>query len=166
VTAPACARAKGKLKLEMNVALATWLIIGALVILIAYYATRMANEREEADRHDPSMAILEFGRAYPTEAIRNLHETEDGSAIFVRLHDNKAGIMRNRRSHYACHLIEPGRVRVTPMDNDRGVTIQFLDAPGHDDSFVFSTAAEAAEVSLWLLGNYVAPELQQLEGNS
>jgi hypothetical protein len=55
---------------------------------------------------------------------------------------------------------------VTPMDNDRGVTIQFLDAPGHDDSFVFSTAAEAAEVSLWLLGNYVAPELQQLEGNS
>ncbi|WP_377296175.1 hypothetical protein [Rhizobium sp. SGZ-381] len=144
-------------------ALAIWSIIGLLVILIAYYATRMAREREDADRHDPSMAILEFGRAYPTEAIRNLHETEDGSAIFVRLHDNKAGIMRNRRSHYACHLIQPGRVRVTPMESDRGLTIQFLDAPGQDDSFVFSTAQEAAEVSLWLLGNYVAPELQQLE---
>ncbi|MBT9370345.1 hypothetical protein [Rhizobium sp. CSW-27] len=144
--------------------LVVWAIIFGLVILTAYYTTRMAREREELDRHDPGLAILEFGRAYPTEAIRSLHETEDGNAIFVRLHDNKAGVMRNGGSHYACHLIEPGRAQVTPMSNGRGLTIDFLDAPTQSGSFVFSTAAEAAEVSLWLLGNYLTREQMQLDG--
>ncbi|MDO1585115.1 hypothetical protein [Rhizobium oryzicola] len=133
----------------------TWLIIFLLVVVIGYYISRMAKDQEEGARHDTGLAILEFGRAFPNEAIRSLHETADGSAIFVRLHDNKAGIMRNHRAHYACHLIEPGRVRVQPLPNGRSFSAEFLDSPTQNGNFVFSSEQEAAEVLLWLLGNYV-----------
>lgn len=144
--------------------LVTWSILFLLVIAFAYYATWMAKYREEGNRRDAGLAIIEFGRAYPLEAIRSLHETVDGLAVFVRLHDNRAGIMRNRGNHYACHLIEPGRVRVDPLPNGRGLAIEFLDAPTQNGSFIFMTAAEAAEVSLWLLGNFMAPGSQALSG--
>lgn len=135
----------------------TWSIIFGVVILIAYYATRMAKDRDEDNRHDTGLAIIEFGRAYPNEAIRSLHQTIDGSAVFVRLHDNKAGIMRNKKSHYACHLIEPGRVRVEPLATGRGLQVEFLDAPTQNGTFTFATVEDAAEVSLWLLGNLLSP---------
>lgn len=145
-------------------ALVTWSIIFLLLILIAYYVTRMAEDREESSRHDAGLAILEFGRAYPNEAIRSLHETVDGKAVFVRLHDNRAGIMSNRGKHYACHLIEPGRVSVEPLPNGRGLAVDFLDAPTINGHFSFATAADAAEVSLWLLGNLVASGSLPLSG--
>jgi hypothetical protein len=135
----------------------TWAILIAIVIALAYYSTRLARNRDEDGLHDTGLAILEFGRAFPQEAIRSLHSTVDGKAVFVRLHDNKAGFMRNMRSHYACHLIEPGGVRVRGLPNGRSFFIEFLDAPSHNGEFTFATAADAAEVSLWLLGNYVGP---------
>lgn len=134
----------------------TWIVILALVALFAYYSTRIAKRTNEDSLHDTGLALLEFGRAFPNEAIRSLHTTEDGNAVFVRLHDNKAGFMRNMRSHYACHLIEPGTVRVRDLRNGRGFAIEFLDAPFHNGEFTFASPLEAAEVSLWLLGNYVS----------
>nr|WP_235916547.1 hypothetical protein [Ciceribacter naphthalenivorans] len=115
----------------------------------------MAKRAKDEDLHDSGLAIVEFGRAFPQEAIRSLHTTADGRAVFVRLHDNKAGFMRNMRSHYACHMIEPGTVRVRDLPSGRGFAIEFLDAPFHNGEFTFATPMEAAEVSLWLLGNYV-----------
>ncbi|MGK6313552.1 hypothetical protein [Neorhizobium sp. DT-125] len=132
-----------------------WSIILGLLVVLAYYVTRLAGKDQEGNRHDTGLAILEFGRAFPEEAIRSLHATADGEAIFVRLHDNKAGFMRGHRNHYACHLIEPGRVRVMPLPNARGFAVEFLDAPSQNGTFVFATEKEAAEVSLWLLDNYV-----------
>ncbi|MGK9054405.1 hypothetical protein QTA58_22255 [Neorhizobium sp. CSC1952] len=132
-----------------------WSIILGLLVVLAYYVTRLAGKDQGGNRHDTGLAILEFGRAFPEEAIRSLHTTADGEAIFVRLHDNKAGFMRSHRNHYACHLIEPGRVRVMPLPNARGFSVEFLDAPSQNGTFVFATEKEAAEVSLWLLDNYV-----------
>ncbi|MCO5734060.1 hypothetical protein [Rhizobium sp. SSA_523] len=146
--------------------LVVWSIIAVVVVATAYYATRMSKDREALDRHDAGLAIIEFGRAYPTEAIRSLHVTESGDACFVRLFENKAGFMRNYGAHYACHLIEPGRVRVQPLGNGRGFQVEFLDAPTQSGAYVFSTAAEAAEVSLWLLGNYVGPDDRHLLGGA
>lgn len=137
--------------------LVTWTLIFGLVAVFAYYSTRMTKRAAEDNLHDAGLAIMEFGRAFPKEAIRNLHATADGKVVFVRLHDNKAGFMRSLRGHYACHLIEPGTVRVRDLPNGRGFAIEFLDAPFHNGEFTFASAAEAAEVSLWLLGNYVAP---------
>ena len=133
-----------------------WCVIFAFVIFFAIVATRMASQNKEDGLHDTGLAILEFGRAFPTEAIRQLHTTVNGQALFVRLHDNKAGFMRSLRNHFACHLIQPGRVRARDSGTGRGLTVEFLDAPHHNGTFEFATPAEAAEVSLWLLGNYVA----------
>ncbi len=136
--------------------LVTWMVIFGLLALFAIGATRMARRSTTEESHDTGLAILQFGRAFPNEAIRNLRATADGKAVFVRLHDNKTGFMRNMRSHFACHLIEPGTVRVRDLPNGRGLSIEFLDAPFHNGDFVFTSPAEAAEVSLWLLGNYIS----------
>jgi hypothetical protein len=130
-------------------------LIGVLVAL-AYYVTRIAKAEEADSRQDTGLAILEFGRAFPQEAIRSMHATVDGKAIFVRLHDGKAGLLRNHRAHYACSLIKPGRVRILPLPNARGFAAEFLDSPGQNSSFLFASEAVAAEVSLWLLDNYVS----------
>ncbi len=135
-----------------------WGVIFAIVIVFAFVATRMASQNREDGLEDMGLAILEFGRAFPAEAIRQLQKTADGQTVFVRLHDNKAGFLRNLRNHFACHLIQPGRVRVRDSGTGRGLTINFLDASHHDGTFEFASAAEAAEVSLWLLGNYGSEE--------
>lgn len=144
----------------------TWIVIILLVVVFAYYSTRMAKQADEDNLHDSGLAIVEFGRAFPNEAIRSLHTTEDGRAVFVRLHDNKAGLMRNMRSHCACHVIEPGTVRVRDLANGRGFAIEFLDAPFHNGEFTFATPTEAAEVSLWLLGNYVSAAEREAPGGA
>jgi hypothetical protein len=141
-----------------------WITIIGLSLSLIYYIGRVVRAGEKESRRDMGLAIIEFGRAFPEEAIRNLHVTADGNVIFVRLHDSKAGIMRNRRNHYACHLIEPGRVRVTPLPSAKSFAAQFLDAPTQNGEFTFATEAEAAEVSLWLLDNYVSVEDRQIDG--
>ncbi len=134
----------------------TWGIVFALILALAYFSSRMVRQEEEGFQ-DAGLAILEFGRAFPQEAIRSLHATADGKAVFVRLHDNKAGVMRSLRNHFACHLIEPGTVRVRELPTGKGFAVEFLNAPSHNGEFTFASPAIAAEVSLWLLGNYVAP---------
>lgn len=133
----------------------TWGIVFALILALAYFSSRMVRQEDEGFQ-EAGLAILEFGRAFPQEAIRSLHATADGKAVFVRLHDNKAGFMRSMRNHFACHLIEPGTVRVQPLPNGKGIAVEFLDAPFHNGEFTFASPAVVAEVSLWLLGNYVA----------
>jgi len=132
----------------------TWGIVFALILALAYFSSRMVRQEDEGFQ-DAGLAILEFGRAFPQEAIRSLHATSDGKAVFVRLHDNKAGFMRSMRNHFACHMIEPGTVRVQPLSTGKGFAVEFLDAPFHNGEFTFANSAIAAEVSLWLLGNYV-----------
>jgi hypothetical protein len=134
-----------------------WCVIFGLVLLLAFVATRMASQyKEEEGFRDTGLAILEFNRAFPKEAIRQLQATADGQVVFVRLHDNKAGFMRNMHRHFSCHVLEPGRVRVTSSQTGSGLTIEFLDHPHQNGTFEFVSPKEAAEVSLWLLGNYVA----------
>lgn len=140
-----------------------WLIILGLALALVYYVSRLVGRNQEGHAHDTGLAILEFGRAFPGEAIRSLYATADGEAIFVRLHGNKAGFMRSHHNHYACHLIEPGRVRVMPLPNAKGFSVEFLDAPSQNGTFVFATEKEAAEVSLWLLDNYVNVADREIE---
>ncbi len=133
-----------------------WGVIFAVVIAVAFLAVRMSARNEEEGLQDTGLAIIEFNRAFPAEAIRALQATANGQAVFVRLHDNKAGFMRSMQRHYACHVIEPGRVRVRGSETGKGLVIEFLDVPHHNGTFEFASAREASEVSLWLLGNYVA----------
>lgn len=136
-------------------ALVIWITIVALILILVFYIRRIARKNDDQGQHDVGTAILEFGRAFPEEAIRSLHATKEGD-VFVRLHDDKTGFMRNRRNHYACHLIQPGRVRILPLPDAKGFSAEFLDAPTLNGNFIFTNEKEAAEVSLWLLDNYVS----------
>ncbi|MCQ2004337.1 hypothetical protein [Rhizobium sp. NRK18] len=130
-----------------------WGVVFGALVLLAIVATRMAKQDDEDGLHDTGIAIMEFGRAYPDEAIRALHSTADGNAVFVRLHDDKAGFMRSLKNHFACHLIQPGRVRAGEGAAKNSLKVEFLDAPYHNGTYQFKSAKEASEVSLWLLGN-------------
>ena len=134
-----------------------WSIVFGLIILLAFYAMRKAKRDDLGDEEmsDLGFAILHFGKSFPTEAIRELHPTADGRTVFLRLHDDKTGIMRSHSRHYSCHLIKPGRVRVNVLDDQKGFSAEFLDVPSNNGDFVFKSEADAAEVSLWLLGTYL-----------
>lgn len=131
-----------------------WYLIAMAVLSAAIFYMRMTARAEEVERPDAGLAILDFGRAYPDEAIRQIHTTADGKAVFVRLHDGKAGCMLNNGNHYLCHLIEPGTVRTGNSGTGKGLTIEFPGTAFPGGTFEFRDAHEAAEVSLWLLGSF------------
>lgn len=130
--------------------------ITALCLLLAGLIFRQSFRRDEkADAaEDTGLAILEFGRAFPDEAIRQVIATADGRTVFLRLHDGKAGCMHAHGHHFACHLIEPGTVRVESRGNAR-LAIAFANDAFEGGTFTFRSEGDAAEVSLWLLGSFL-----------
>ncbi|AHK44282.1 MULTISPECIES: hypothetical protein [Ensifer] len=132
-----------------------WLLFIIIAILAgAFYMWMNARAERDWDDPDAGSAMVEFGRAFPDEAIRALHSTADRKAIFLRLHDGKAGFIQSHGTHYVCHVIQPGKVRVNSSDSGRGLIVHFPDFAYLDNAFEFHNAAEAAEVSLWLLGSF------------
>jgi hypothetical protein len=133
-----------------------WTItIGCLLLagLIFRQVFRREDEQEVAGE-DAGLAILEFGRAFPDEAIREVITSADGRAVFLRLHDGKAGCMHAHGHHYTCHLIEPGTVRVSAVGPKR-LDVRFAAAAFEGGTFEFRDERQAAEVSLWLLGSFM-----------
>ncbi|MDQ0320212.1 hypothetical protein QO002_002350 [Pararhizobium capsulatum DSM 1112] len=132
-----------------------WIIVIVCVVLALSFYTRM-KARAEADRLSPDagQALLDFGRAFPSEAIRAIHSTRNDQAYFVRLHDGKAGFMASHGTHFVCHLIEPGRVQVTTTESGRGLKVHFSELAHLDGDFEFRSGEIAAEVALWLLGSF------------
>ncbi|CCE95762.1 hypothetical protein [Sinorhizobium fredii] len=132
-----------------------WLILIAVIAVVgAFYVRMNARAEHDASNPDTGSAMVEFGRAFPDEAIRALHSTIDGKAIFLRLHDGKAGFIQSHGTHYVCHVIHPGKLRVNSSESGQGLIVHFPDFAYLDNNFEFQTAAEAAEVSLWLLGSF------------
>ncbi|PST24693.1 hypothetical protein C7U60_08700 [Mesorhizobium plurifarium] len=131
-----------------------FLLLAAIAAVCAFYIRMNARAERDADNPDAGSAIVEFGRAFPDEAIRALHSTVDRAAIFLRLHDGKAGFIQSHGTHYVCHVIQPGKVRVNTSESGRGLIVHFPDFAYLGNAFEFRTAAEAAEVSLWLLGSF------------
>ena len=132
-----------------------WLLLIAVIVLAgAFYMWMNARAERDWDNPDAGSAMVEFGRAFPDEAIRALHSTADRKAIFLRLHDGKAGFIQSHGTHYVCHVIQPGKVRVNSSETGRGLIVHFPDFAYLDNAFEFQNASEAAEVSLWLLGSF------------
>ncbi|WP_438748675.1 hypothetical protein [Pararhizobium sp. O133] len=132
-----------------------WPIVIMGVLLATIFYMRM-KARAEKDRREPDagLAIMDFGRAFPDEAIRDIHATADEKAYFVRLHDGKAGFMAAHGTHFVCHLIEAGKVNTSNAPSGRGLTVHFADIAYLDGTYEFRSAEIAAEVSLWLLGSF------------
>ena len=132
-----------------------WTITIACLLLaglIFRQSFRKRNEEPEAGE-DAGLAILEFGRAFPEEAIREVIATANGRTVFLRLHDGKAGCMHAHGHHYTCYLIEPGTVRIESAGPTR-LTVQFANSAFEGGTFEFANEKKAAEVALWLLGSF------------
>jgi hypothetical protein len=141
-----------------SVGVAFGILVFGGIIAISWYFSSLAERDDERDLSDVGLAIMEFGRAFPNEALRSLHTTADGKAVFARLHDNRAGFMRNMRGHYVCHVIEKGRLQAQMLSHGPGLHVVFADFPQHNGDYIFSSADEAAEVSLWMLSNYLSED--------
>ena len=132
-----------------------WTIVAALILIFFWWANRLIAADQASDRFDPGLAIIEFGRAFPDEAIREVVLAVDGSMIFLRLWDGRAGCMKPVGNRYHCHIVEAGRVSVRQAEDPRSLVIEFPGTSMPGGTFQFRTPREAGEVSLWLLGSFV-----------
>ncbi|OLP55248.1 hypothetical protein BJF92_21980 [Rhizobium rhizosphaerae] len=133
----------------------SWLIVIGAASAAGLFYLRMTQRAEEEQRMpDPGLAIIEFGRAFPEEAIRAIHATQNGQATFLRLHDERVGLMVSHGAHYACYRFEAGQIRLDHAPDTQTLAIVFPQFAKLDGLYHFTTPEAAADVSLWLLGSF------------
>jgi hypothetical protein len=135
-----------------------WSSIIVAFLAFFFWATNMVKQGNDSERFDAGLAIVEFGRVYPNEAIRNVIISADGEMVFLRLWTGRIGCMRRNGSRFLCNIIDPATVRVTPTPNGSGLVVDFPGLKALSGEFPLRSAREAAEVSLWLLGSLAAKE--------
>lgn len=135
--------------------------LGALIVVVAFAvilvigAVHFTGGSRRNTGRDHGEAILDFARAYPGEAIRSVILTSDSDATFLRLADGKTGFMQTMGRHHVARLILPGDVSVQPLEDRPGLRIEFHESTLKGGDYIFASAEDAAEVSLWLCGDYV-----------
>ena len=148
--------------------------LGALIVLVAFAVTLLigvvhytGGSRGRSGR-DHGEVILEFARAYPGEAIRSVTMTKDGNASFFRLADGKTGFIQTMGRHQVARLILPGDVSVQPVEDQPGLRIEFHESTLKGGDYIFASAEDAAEVSLWLCGSFALanPDFDNPDGGA
>lgn len=137
-----------------------WLL--ALTVLAGagiYGYLRAVRRRTDAilGNEDTGAVLVAFSSAYPDRPVREILHTEDRKGAFLRIADGTVGLVRVTPHHTAASLLEPGSLLVDAADNDRTIHLHFPGSKSDEGTFTFATIAEAAEVSLWLCGNFVPP---------
>ncbi|MEM5492256.1 hypothetical protein [Hoeflea sp. AS16] len=151
--------------------------LGALIVVVAFAVTLVigavhytGGSRGKNSGRDHGEVILEFARAYPGEAIRSVTITKDGNASFLRLADGKTGFLQSMGRYNVARLILPGDVSVQPIDDRPGLRIEFHESALKGGDYVFDSAEDAAEVSLWLCGSFALanPDMEtpEADGNA
>lgn len=135
--------------------LAFWIIVLSVFLGFFFWATSLLNSEAEGERFDAGLAILEFGKAYPDEAIRQVLMSSDGEMVFLRLWTGRTGLMRRVGNREYCHLVDPADVRLSEAGG-KALTITFPTLKQMSGTFAFRSEKEAAEVGLWLLGSVTA----------
>lgn len=146
--------------------LAIWVAILGAALGFFYWATGFVRRSEADERFDAGLAVLEFARAYPNEAIRNLVMSSDGGMVFLRLWTGGAGCMRRVSNRYLCSLIDAERVTLSAAGDPKTISIEFHDHAPLTGVYSFKTEKDAAEVSLWLLGSVATRIDRDLEPNA
>ncbi|MDO6963920.1 hypothetical protein [Rhizobium alvei] len=134
--------------------MAIWAVLMIVATGLFLWFAYTIRQRSGEDEVDTGLAILEFGRAYPDEAIRQVAMTDDGFMVFLRLWTGRCGCMKRSGGRYLCHLIDPKKVMMVPTDDGRGLNLQFAGLPALDGDYRFNSDKQAAEVSLWILGSF------------
>ncbi len=129
-------------------------ILAGVVVLLYLRWSRLNNVDSEA-AEDMGSVIVAFARAYPNSPIREMLHTEDGEGTFLRTADGAVGLVQASGNHRLATLLEPGDVQVESVENDRTIRLHFSRENVRDGDFTFAAVADAAEVALWLCGNFV-----------
>lgn len=132
-----------------------WLLAIFLITIFSIYSMQLAARYREEDE-DSGPVLIEFGKAFPGEAVRDVASTADRQTVFLRLFDGKVGFVQYRGRTMSCRLLHPGTANVLPGDDANAVRIEFKNATSDSGEFTFSSPRQAAEVSLWLLGSFAA----------
>lgn len=132
-----------------------WLLAIFLITMFSIYSMQLAARHREDDE-EAGPALIEFGRAFPKEAVRDVVATADRQTVFLRLYDNKVGCVQYRGRTMSCRLLRPGSVTVLPGSSEYAVQLDFRNSVSDSGEFVFLSERQAAEVSLWLLGSFAA----------
>jgi hypothetical protein len=140
-------------------------IVTAGIVLVVW-AVHRSGGSEQPTIDDAGSAIMEFGRAYPVEPIRDVILTEDRRAAFLRLADGRAGFLQVIGRHYFARLLAQDAVRVEGLEGDRGLKLAFRETTFKGGTYRFASPDLAAEVSLWLVGSLVAPPPKDAERRS
>lgn len=122
-----------------------------LVVILVRMTDRARGGAEEADA---GTALVEFGQAFPEEAIRAVIMTADRKASFFRLAEGRTGFLQAMGRHSIARLIEPGKVKVAAAESGPGLKIDFGETAFTGGTYRFATQEDAAEVSLWLCGTF------------
>lgn len=136
-------------------AIYAWLLTIFLMTMFSIYSMQLAARHKEEDE-EAGPALIEFGRAFPKEAIRDVVVTADRQSVFLRLFENRVGCVQFRGRTMSCRLIQTGSATVLPGQDEMSLRIEFKNSGSDSGEFVFASARQAAEVSLWLLGSFAA----------
>lgn len=134
--------------LEILAAIAVLAVIGMLGFV------HVTGRAARADGADAGAALLEFGNAFPDEAIRAVVMTADRKTSFFRLADGRTGFLQALARHNVARLVEPGAVHVEMSGPGPALKIDFRETGISGGVYQFATAEDAAEVSLWLCGSF------------
>ena len=132
-----------------------WIIVLSVFLGFFFWATNLLKTEADGEKFDAGLAILEFGKACPDEAIRQVLMSSDGEMVFLRLWTGRTGLMRRVGNREYCHLVDPADVRVSEAGG-KSLTITFPTLKQMSGTFAFRSEKEAAEVGLWLLGSVTA----------
>lgn len=131
-------------------------VIAIAALVLGLLTMRRSDRPHVPTLEDSGRAILEFGRVYPALPIRDVVMTEDRRTAFLRLADARTGLIRTSGRHFRSRLIVPGSIRVLQGPDERTLSLQFGEQGAESADYRFATAADAAEVSLWLVGTLLA----------
>lgn len=133
--------------------LGAFILIG-VVVALGIMVLKVIRNPDDVDLHDPGGALIEFGTAYPDEAVRAILMDKPGLTTFMRLADGKTGLAQALGNTYVIRLIMPGEVGVNMSSDGCGLILQFEDDSMIGGEYRFSSTKDAAEVSMWMCGSF------------
>jgi hypothetical protein len=149
---------------EFEMPLVAWFVLFGLIAVVSMYVYRAHSHSASENGQETAHAILQFGKAFPMEPIRDVLLTWDTETAFLRLNGGKTGCISAQKRHAVCRILEPGSVSVMPGDNDRSLFLDFGALGITSGRYLFRSPKEAAEISLWLLDSFVKqPETSEDE---
>tara|TARA_R110002126_G_scaffold9595_17_gene43238 strand:+ start:1368 stop:1814 length:447 start_codon:yes stop_codon:yes gene_type:complete len=144
--------------------LANYLFIGS-IIGICILTLRIIRRRDDGDVRDPGLALEEFGKVYPNEAIRGALMDKTGMTTFMRLAAGKTGLNQTVGNVMVIRIIEPGSVGVELTEDGEGLVLNFANDSSIGGEYQFRTPEDAAEVSLWICGSFGQVMAETLNDN-